>query len=258
MHVLPFAVLFVALVPIPLPSDPAGVYAVLDRVVLQPSAEAPTSVELHGAFALAEGYRGQYYRAPQVGVLRFQLGKDGPASVQQWRELAAVAGTGQIVAFGSRYEQGKGKDALAVQAPEAVPAALTPFATGWGVHRLTNVNYGSARELSLLPRCASADIGRERAHEHWPQRTVVFTATNCAAGDEDLRYVFRAETSDGDRFTSGLIAPGKGITTWTTELALRVGETVTWSVHVVGAKVERAPVASSTFHVPAAAVERDK
>jgi hypothetical protein len=258
MHVPPFAVLFLALVPIPLPSDPAGVYAVLDRVVLQPNAEAPTAAELHGAFALAEGHRGQYYRAPQVGVLRFQLGKDGTASVQQWRELAAVAGTGQIVAFGSRYEQGTGKAALRVESPDAVPAAATPFATGWGVHALTNVNYGPARELSLLPRCASADLGGERTHEHWPQRTVVFTATNCAAGDEDLRYVFRAETSDGDRFASGLVAPGKGITTWTTDLALQVGETVTWSVQVVGAKVERAPVASAAFTVPAAAVERGK
>jgi len=260
MHAFPLlALLATATAAVVVPSDPSGVYAVLDRVVLQPNAEAPTSVELHGAFALAEGGRGQYYRAPRIGVLRFQLGKDREASIAQWRELLPLAGTGKIVSFGSRYEQhADGKATVRVETPDLPPAPLVPFATGWGVRPLENVNYGPARELGLLPRCAGADVGTDRTHRDWPEREVVFTATNCKAPDDELRYVFRVETSDGECVASGLVVPGKGLTTWTTALALQAGETVNWSVQVVGRNVERAPVAQASFVVPAAAVEREK
>jgi len=259
MNCVPIALLLgaaSAAFPFCLPSDPGGVYAVIDKAVLLPSAAAPTSLELHGAFALAEGLRGQYYRAPRVGVLRFGLGKEAAATVQQWRAIAAQAGTGAVVTFATRYEMLR-EDAVPVRVLRAEDpvGALPAFTTGWDVRVLENVRYGPARELALLPRCLPVDLGTEKRPALWPQRPVVFQCTNCAASDPDLRYVFTVRTSDGDCLASPAVAPGKGLTSWTTDLALQVGETVEWSVHVVGGKVERAPLASDRFVVPAAAVD---
>jgi hypothetical protein len=247
------------------PSDPAGVYAVLDQVVLLPDERAPTGVELHGAFALAEGGRGEYYRTPRAGVLRFALGKDADGSRTQWRELREHAGKQRIVTFGSRYElHDQGAHGPRVAAPDeaateaAARAAPPPFSTGWGVRVLENVDYGAARELALLPRCLPVDLGTEKRPAHSPLRPVVLSCTNCTASGGELRYVFTVETSDGELHGSGLVAPGKGITTWTTDLALQVGEKVAWSVHVVGGAARRAPVDRGSFVVPAAAVDRSE
>jgi hypothetical protein len=260
MHTVSLAVLFAAVcTPFSpwLPSDPAAAYAVIDKAVLLPSAAAPTSIELHGAFALAEGLRGQYYRAPRIGVLRFGLGKDADACVQQWRAIAAQAGTGAVVSFGSRYETSvDGATPLGVRTADEPAGTLPAYSTGWDVRVLENVDYGPARQLRLLPRCLPVDLGKGRSSAERPERPVVFQCTNCQATGDDLRYVFCVETSDGERFASSAIPPGQGTTSWTTNLALQVGETIAWSVHVVGGKVERAPVASDRFVVPAAVVER--
>jgi hypothetical protein len=241
-----------------LPSDPQAVYAVLDQVVLLPNAEQPDSIELHGAFALAEGGRGQYYRAPRIGVLRLGPGKDRTAAIAQWRDLQALAGTGKVVTFGSRYEMlaADAKPWRVQEKTDAAPRELPAWSAGYGLDKPTNVDYGPARALGLLPRCLPVDIGKDRLPAEWPARSVAFSCTNCTAADADLRYQFVVDTSDGERFASELVAPGKGTTTWQTHLALQVGEQVSWTVHVVGKNVDRAPLAAGSFAVPASAVER--
>ena len=242
-----------AIVPLQ-PSEPVGVFALLDKVVLLPDAERPASVELHGAFAVAEGGRGQYYRAPCTGVLRFAAGSDAAESAKQWRDLAAQAGKGVVVGFGFRHEMNRdGAAPVRVVAGDEPPGTLPPFTTAMGVHVMESAQWGPIRELLLLPRCLPVELGAERQRPEWPARELVFQCTNCIAGDADLRYVFTVETSDGDRFASGPIAPGKGLTAWRTELALQLGERVSWSVHVVGEKVTRAPQDRGTFVAPAAA-----
>lgn len=252
LAILPPAATMLAafLVPLALPSDPVGVYGILDQVVLKPDAEQPTEVELHGAFAVAEGRHGNYYQAPRIGVLRFAAGKEPAEAVQQWRELQRLAGSGQVVGFSSRYEQSEGGAPLAVADPQGKASALPPFGAGFGLHKLAGVDYGPARELSLLPRCQPAAAG-EMAGRNWPARQVTFTCTNCTATDQDLGYVFEVRTSDGDRFASGVVAAGKGTTSWTAELALQEGETIEWSVHAVGSKVGRAPCATARFALAA-------
>lgn len=247
-----------AIVPPVPPSDLVGVCALLDKVVPLPNAEQPTSIELHGAFAVAEGGRGNYCRAPRTGVMRFCLGADAEECVRQWRDLLAQAGTGRVVAFGSRHQMNRdGAVPVRVVAAGEPPGALPPYTTGWGVHVIEHVAHGGPRELLLLPRCLPVELG-ERGEPQWPEREVVFTCTNCIAADADLRYVFTIETSDGERFASGPVAPGKGLTAWRTQLALQLGETVTWWVHVVGDKVQRAPQDRGTFTAPASAFEKPR
>ncbi len=238
-----------------LPSDQTGIYATIADVVLLPDAQQPVSVELRGAFAVAEGHHGSHYRAPVRGVLRAQLGSDKEATLAEWRDLQKQAGKGTVVSFGSRYDMHR-EGALPFRvATDDKPAGELPRWVLGGVHVLQGVEYGPARELALLPVCLPVDLGNERRTSKFPSRRVVFQCTNAVAADADLKYLFRVVTSDGEQHASGLVAPGKGITSWTTSLALQVGEKVTWSVHVVGAKVDKAPIAEAVFTVPAAAVE---
>src|SRR5687767_2202110 len=53
-----------------LASDPTGVYAVVDKVVLEPTPDAPQRVQVWGTFVLASG-RGSTYGPPERGYMYF-------------------------------------------------------------------------------------------------------------------------------------------------------------------------------------------
>lgn len=246
------AALFVLSSPNTPVSEPTGVFAIIDKVILKPDAEKPTEIELHGAFAVAAGGRGDCYRAARAGVLRFALGKGPEESVKQWREMQKHAGTGAILAFSSRYEQNaRGAAPVRVVDASATPGPLPPYGCEFGLHRLDGANWGPLRELSLLPRCEEARV-EEAERPAWLPRLVTLSCRNCTAADTDLTYVFEVQTSTGDRFASPTIPAGAGKTSWKTEIFLEPGETATWSVHVTGPKVERAPCDTATLAVPAA------
>lgn len=261
MNLLPVCAVatMVAVLPVPsgpaapLPSDPVGVFAVLDKVVLKPNAEQPTECELHGAFAVAEGRNGEYYRSPQRGVLRFKPGAKPDEAARQWRELQQKAGSGEVIAFSSRWEQFAEDTAplLVVGADDPAPPAAT-YGSAMGLQKVSRDGYGPIKALALLPRCEPVGEVAVSGEARWPARQLTLTCRNCAATDPGLAYVFEVQTSDGERFASGAIAPGKDTTSWTTFLALQPGEKVTWSVHVVGEKVDRAPFDSATFTAVAA------
>jgi len=85
-------------------SDPVAVYTRVDRVVLEPNAEAPQTIQIWGVFAMAKPEDRNDYLPPARGYLYFALPSDARAARAEWADLAQVAGTGQIVAFGSRYD----------------------------------------------------------------------------------------------------------------------------------------------------------
>ena len=87
-----------------LASDPVGVYTRVDRVVLEPNAGAPQTIQVWGVFALAKPQDVNDYLPPSRGYLYFSLPSDARAARAEWADLAQVAGTGQIVAFGSRFD----------------------------------------------------------------------------------------------------------------------------------------------------------
>ncbi len=86
-------------------SDPVGVYAVVEKVVLEPSENAPQRIQIWGAFALADGKSGDGYDPAQRGYLFYTL-RPGKEEIckKEWADLKAVAGTGQGIGFGMRYE----------------------------------------------------------------------------------------------------------------------------------------------------------
>lgn len=85
-------------------SDRVAVYAKVDRVLLQPSADAPDTIQIFGVFSVAERNNPNDYRPAARGYLYYRLPAKRDAARREWADLKAVAGSGQIVAFGSRWE----------------------------------------------------------------------------------------------------------------------------------------------------------
>ena len=85
-------------------SDFVGVYAVIDKVVLEPSEAAPERIQIRGAFALSDGKRGSGYGDAQKGYLYYSC----PAAQlavcrREWADLQTVAGKDIGIGFGGRY-----------------------------------------------------------------------------------------------------------------------------------------------------------
>jgi hypothetical protein len=84
-------------------SDRVGVFARIDKVVLEPDANAPVRIQIWGAFALAHKTDRNAYDSAQRGYLYFscQPGKEEICR-KEWADLKAIAGTDQVIGFGSR------------------------------------------------------------------------------------------------------------------------------------------------------------
>jgi len=93
-------------------SGPAGVFAVVEKVVFEPNEQAPERIQLWGAFAfVAGGIQGSFTAPPQRGYLYFKLPENASpqqreAAKNEWGDLKAVAGTPQGVAFGDWFYVG--------------------------------------------------------------------------------------------------------------------------------------------------------
>ena len=86
-------------------SDRFAVYALIDKVVLEPNPDNPERIQVSGVFSMAKANDRNDYDAPQRGYLYFKLpdGKEDLAR-KEWKDLKSVAGTRQVVSFGSRYQ----------------------------------------------------------------------------------------------------------------------------------------------------------
>lgn len=78
----------------------AGIFAILDEVVLEPSHLDPDRVRLRGIFVIPQPRSSGLHRPPERGELYFSLNPDNPdASRADWQALHAASGTGDVVAF---------------------------------------------------------------------------------------------------------------------------------------------------------------
>ena len=83
--------------------DWTGVYARVDKVVLEPNTTEPERIQIWGAFAFASKDNPNTYEPAQRGYLYFSCGQ-GKEEIcrKEWADLKAIAGTGQVVGFGAR------------------------------------------------------------------------------------------------------------------------------------------------------------
>ena len=104
-------------------SDPVGAYTIVDKVVRQPNNTEPTSVQIFGVFSFAirrdaSGQQphpsgsfagtadpGDVYGPVQRGYLFYTCpaGKEQTCQAE-WNDLNSIAGTAQIVGFGTRWQ----------------------------------------------------------------------------------------------------------------------------------------------------------
>jgi hypothetical protein len=130
-------------------SDWIGTYAIIDKVILEPNATSPERIQIWGDFAMAKANDRNYYDAPQRGYLYFKLmpGKED-GSRKEWADLKSVAGTGEIIGFGTRESRPKVRDASVKPAdPENYP-----FASGLVRMSSRPSNYEPFRALRALER----------------------------------------------------------------------------------------------------------
>ncbi|HLK64227.1 MAG TPA: hypothetical protein VKU19_12355 [Bryobacteraceae bacterium] len=108
-------------------SDYVGIYARIDKVVLEPNRETPERIQVWGIFSLAVGPHGGEYAPPARGYLYLSLAGNPQAARAEWKDLQQVAGTGQIVAFGMRGQQ------PTLRKADDPPKNPDPYATNTGV-----------------------------------------------------------------------------------------------------------------------------
>ena len=128
-------------------SDPNGIYAFVDRVVLEPSDDKPERIQVWGGFALAKAGSRDEYADAQRGYLYFKL-RPGDEDVckKEWADLKAVAGTGQLVSFGSRHE----KPSPTLRKADAKAENPDVYPKGWGMNKVRPRNYAPINQLVKL------------------------------------------------------------------------------------------------------------
>jgi hypothetical protein len=131
-------------------SDWIGVYARIDKVVLEPNATAPERIQIWGAFAVASKEDRNSYQSAQRGFLYYSLapGKEEVCR-KEWADLKTIAGTGDVIGFGSRD-----KPAGRLRKSDDKPADPDTYPVGFGLMRMSNrgTDYPPIRELRSMPR----------------------------------------------------------------------------------------------------------
>ena len=107
-------------------SETVGIYALIERVVLEPDQTSPQRIQLWGAFS-----NNRDAKNPKRGYMYFTL----PVSQQEtarkeWTDFKTIAGTGRVVAFGmQRFGSAQGRepaDAYFATLARVRPATETP------------------------------------------------------------------------------------------------------------------------------------
>jgi hypothetical protein len=114
-------------------SDMVGVYAVIEKVVLEPSDSTPQRVQIWGAFALSDQKSGSTYGPAQRGYLYYTCPAGQETTCRkEWADLGAVAGKDTGVGFGARY-----KETGRIRKADEKPASPDAYPIERGVMRLS-------------------------------------------------------------------------------------------------------------------------
>jgi hypothetical protein len=124
-------------------SDPTGVFARVDRVAMEPNTNSPETIQIWGVFSIADPSKANSYLPAARGYLYYKLADNPAAARKEWADLKQVAGTDQIVAFGSRW----GKKAQ-LRKKDDKPENPDPYQVGTGVHKVGgNTDYAPIRAI---------------------------------------------------------------------------------------------------------------
>jgi hypothetical protein len=159
LGILPFAAILLLASP-SRASDPIGVFAKIDKVVMEPGDTAAETIQLWGSFCLADTKNRDSYLPPQKGYLYYKLsGEKDDVARKEWKDLKAIAGTGQIIGFGSRHAA-KGT----VRAANARPEKPDAYPLGFGLVKADSrpSSYGPIKALQGDTPKSSTESPRTR------------------------------------------------------------------------------------------------
>jgi len=110
-----------------------GAYAVVEKVLLEPSDAAPQRIQIWGAFALSDQRSGSSYGPAQRGYLYYSCpaGRE-TVCLREWEDLKTVAGKDTGVGFGARY-----KETGRIRKADETPASPDVYPIQMGVVRLS-------------------------------------------------------------------------------------------------------------------------
>jgi hypothetical protein len=224
-------------------SDPIGGYVIVDKVVLEPS-DAPTTIQIWGAFTLATQKGGFTYNNPERGYLYYQApaGKEEICR-KEWNDLKKAAGTNQVIGFGNSYDlQSTGK----VRKPKLgeKPEAPDTYPLGAGLAKVgDDTNYAPVRNLLALP--APNEPGDASLV---PPGDITLVVRNMPDKTHaKAKYVFELEGASGGK-EEATVEAGDKETKWTPKTKLKAGEKYTWRVRATEGDW-KGPVATSTMVV---------
>lgn len=131
-------------------SDWIAIYARIDKVVFEPNPNALERIQIWGAFTLASTKDRNTYEPAKRGYLYYSLtpGKEDVCR-KEWADLKTIAGTNQIIGFGSRSAAfGTVRKAT----DKAADADVYPVAFGLTKMSARGSDYPPIRELKSLPK----------------------------------------------------------------------------------------------------------
>ena len=124
-------------------SDPTAVFARVDKVVLEPNDNSPETIQIWGVFSVADPTKPNAYLPAARGYLYYRVSANEETARKEWADLKGVAGTDQIVAFGSRW-----REKTRLRKKDEKPANPDPYQLGTGVHKVGgNPNYEPIRAI---------------------------------------------------------------------------------------------------------------
>ena len=131
----------------PLPaSGPAAIYAIVDKVVIEPNEQAPERIQVWGTFSIWDGRSA--YLDPARGYMYFAMpapqqrqrhqGTSQPSAAvarAEWSDLKRVAGSTAGVAFGERgYWEGR------LRRADEKPASPDAYPIYNGITQISNMD----------------------------------------------------------------------------------------------------------------------
>ncbi len=212
-------------------SGPLGVFAVLDKVVAEPSGGSPERVRLWGTFVQARAGGGREFSLPAYGFIDYALDPDRPAewSRREWADMQKIAGTGAIAGWSDSSQRGHlgrvRRLGTAAGEPDRYPVS-------YGVYKLDpgqDQALPPVRSLLTIPAQVSP-VGDEAVT---PGKIRLVVRNIRDKNRAKTSYWFVLESASGEKEVSDPVPAGKEETTWTPRLEVKAGEKYTWRVQAV-------------------------
>jgi len=209
-----------------LASDPVGVFAVVERVVLEPNKVEPERIQIWGWFELANR-TSRRYDEPRRGCLYYSLSDENhDACRKEWTDIAESAGSGKCIAFGQRYDE-LGK----VRKVGDEMTSPIPYPLASGLFELRDdTDYRPVKALTEIPLVVSPADGCLQ-----PPGAIEIKIKNIR-GERRERATYRFEIAERGGETiekSEPIMPGDGQTTWSPKMRLEAGQEYLWRVRAI-------------------------